>query len=160
MLTVDLILSDRLVGDIVKLDIDPSTTVGIQKPGHWFFVRFDHYTLSLVHLPLIEKTNIDDGAPHGYRELTFFTFGISDLYCIRNESGINDDESSNGHVGEYMAVEEFADKLEAAHKDNYAEAAYLALRNPKRNDEHFSRQDFDLVLEACVFTKVVELFRQ
>lgn len=156
-LTVDVILSGQLADDIVKLDINPSLNVGNQDDGHWFFMKFDRYTLSLVHLPLVEKTKAGDNT-YDYRELTFFTFGISDLYCVRDESVIDDDESSQGHISEYMAVEEFADDLETAHKENYAEAAYLALRSPEDQPAAFSKEDFDLVLAVCEFTKVVEVF--
>ena len=155
-LTVDLI-SDQLAGDIVKLNIDPSLMIGSQNAGHWFFIRFDRHTLSFVHLPLIEKTKEESDLPYAYRELTFFTFGISDLYCSRDEGVVDDDESSQGHISEYMPVEEFADVLDTAHKANYAEAAYLALRSPESQADMFTQCDFDLVLGVCAFEKVAEV---
>jgi hypothetical protein len=154
-------LSDHLSNDIVKLDISTSLSVGNQVAGFWFFIKFDRHTLSFVHLPLTEKVK-DEGADGeiAFRQLSFFTFGISDLYCVKEENVANDDdESTHGHSTHYLAAEEFADGLEAAHKHNYAQAAYLALRHPEwLPQQEFVEADFNCVLDVCEFTKAAEVF--
>jgi hypothetical protein len=160
-LTVHLMLSDHLSNDIVKLDISTSLSVGNQVAGFWFFIKFDRHTLSFVHLPLTEKVKDEGtGGEFAFRQLSFFTFGISDLYCVKEENVANDDdESTHGHSTQYLAAEEFADGVEAAHKQNYAQAAYMALRHPGwPPEQEFAEADFNCVLDVCEFTKATEVF--
>mmetsp|Transcript_25433 Transcript_25433/g.37566 ORF Transcript_25433/g.37566 Transcript_25433/m.37566 type:complete len:1823 (-) Transcript_25433:3041-8509(-) len=158
-LTVAMMLSDDLATDVIKFDFGLSQKVGNQDVGHWFFIRIDRFTNSFIYLPLCEKVEDREGNTHNYRELTFFTFGISDLYCARDENLLEDDEDeSHGHISHYLGVEEFADQLVSAHLENYARAGYQALRSPLRKPEDkFSAADWFEIQRVCEYKEVAQV---
>jgi hypothetical protein len=157
-LTVELMLSGRLVSDIVKLDLKSTQKSGMPSSGHWFLIRFDRYTLSFMNLAIQEKQK-EDGNAYSFRELTFHTFGISDLYCVRGETVDDDDEVTEGHLSEYVVVEEFADDIQRAHREIYAQAAYQAMRLQGAEPNCVIHSaDFEHVLEVCEFVEVSNIF--
>ena len=168
-LTEDLLLSDTF--DVMKssrLNIDSSQLVKEQGHGDWFIIRFDRHTISLVHLSL-ENTNLDvapeaaggddsSNSPpvYPYRDLTFFTFGLSDLYSKRDD-GV-DDDSVDTHISEYLCVSEFCGRFDQLQKENFAAAAYLALRSTEKPAvDYFSNDDLSEVLSICSFVEAASV---
>jgi hypothetical protein len=157
-IAVNLLLSESLGARAAKLAIDPEASVKHNGPGEWFILQFDRDTMSLVHLSLDDEIGkIGETTDCTFRELTFFTIGISDLYSKRDD--IVDDDSVNSHISEYLCVTEFADRFEAAQKKNLSAAAYLALRSSAPPAvERFEEGDFDQVLSACTFVEAANVF--
>jgi hypothetical protein len=79
-LTSDLILSKGFEVESAKLMIDHNEQIRDEEPGMWFLLRYDRQTLSIVHLSLLDNEMNFDGTIETYRDLTFFTNSISDLY--------------------------------------------------------------------------------
>lgn len=156
-IAVNLLLSESLGARAAKLAIDPEASVKDNGPGEWFILQFDRHTMSLVHLSLDDEVGgIGETTDCTFRELTFFTIGISDLYSKRDD--IVDDDSVNSHISEYLCVTEFADLFEAAQKKNLSAAAYLALRsNAPPTVESFEEGDFAEVLSVCKFVEVASV---
>jgi len=161
-LTIDLMLSDYFDVNVIKLSISSDAIVAGEKPGAWFLINFDRRTLIIVHITLVEKVEEgpeEMGAKSSYRELTFFTIGISDLYCPRDD--VADDESVNGQIIEHLGVEgQIADAIEAAHGRNFAKAAYSALCVDKGNgfSPFLASQDIQYALSFCDFVEVANVF--
>jgi hypothetical protein len=156
-IAINLLLSESLGARAAKLAIDPGASVKDNGPGEWFILQFDRHTMSLVHLSLEDEVGeIGETTGCTFRELTFFTIGISDLYSKRDD--IVDDDSVNSHISEYLYVTEFADLFEAAQKKNFSSAAYLALRsNAPPAVESFEEGDFAEILSACKFVEAASV---
>ena len=156
-ITVNLLLSESLGARAAKLAIDPNALVKDNGPGEWFILQFDRHTMSLVHLSLEDEVGkIGETTDCTFRELTFFTIGISDLYSKRDD--IVDDDSVDSHISEYLCVTEFADLFEAAQKKNLSAASYLALRSSALPAvESFEEGDFAEVLSACTFVEAASV---
>ena len=152
-ITEELLLSESFGARAAKLHIDPTLKVKDEDPGVWFILRFnDMHVMSLVHLSLVDKhgdLSSGDSGSCTFRELTFFTIGISDLYSKRDD--VVDDDSVDSHISEYLCITEFADLFESAHKRNYAAASYVALRNTEVPMIESFENDFAEVLGACEF---------
>ena len=153
-LTIELMISDSFGPRVKRLTLDADFVSDVGN-GIWFLIQFDANTMSMAHLASSERQEIatTDEPSFVYRELTFFTIGISDLYCKRDL--IADDDSIDDHISEYMCVSEFADEIEALHGMNYARAAYFALRMDARTQKlSFDRVDFAFGLSFCSFFEV------
>jgi hypothetical protein len=109
--------------------------------------------MSIAHLSLSDRVDDKDG--QAYRNLTCFTSGISDLYSKRDDA--NDDDSVDSHISEHMCVTEFIDQFEIAERENFAVAAYLALRNDFSAIERFEKDDFAMVLTSLQFVEVANV---
>lgn len=154
-LTVDLMLSDSFHIKVKRLPLDADAVVSDVGPGIWFLIQFDNLTMGIAHLQSSEsEANASDDQPSlMYRNLTFFTIGVSDLYCKRDL--VADDDSTDDHISDYMCVSEFADEIEACHGRNYARAAYLALRSDVKPPKlAFDTSDLDFALEFCSFIDI------
>ena len=149
-ITEELLLSESFGARAAKLQIDPLSSVRDEDSGIWFILQFnDMHIMSLVHLSLVDKRGNKKATTYTFRELTFFTIGISDLYSKRDD--VVDDDSVDSHISEYLCVTEFADLVEAAHKQNYAAASYIALRKALPPIIESFDSDFSEVLSACAF---------
>ena len=157
-ITENAILSENFGARAAKLAINPAETIKDEEPGTWFIIQFDRHTMSIVHLSLSEKQQSGTGGKgeFAYRELTFFTNGVSDLYSKRDD--MTDDDSTDSHISEYLCVSEFAERFNEAQKESFASAAYLALRqdtNPAA--VAVEQNDFNEVIQVCEFVEVANV---
>lgn len=154
-LTVKLMLSDSFHVQVKQLSLDIDAVVSDVDRGIWFLMQFDAHTMGMAHLESSERqaSATDDQPSFMYRNLTFFTIGLSDLYCKRDL--IADDDSTDDHISEFMCVSEFADKIEACHGKDYARAAYLALCSDTNTQKlSFDTSDIDYALGFCCFVHI------
>eukprot|EP00934_Nitzschia_sp_Nitz4_P004171 Nitzschia sp. Nitz4//scaffold20_size174350//160042//170970//NITZ4_002134-RA/size174350-augustus-gene-0.39-mRNA-1//1//CDS//3329541905//4161//frame0 len=155
-ITESLLSSGSFGVKAAKLDIDCLARIGDEDEGYWFVVQYDRHTMSMVHLSVVDKVDENkDWGVHTYRDLTFYTSGISDLYSKRDDK--DDDDSVDSHISEYMCVTEFAEKFEAAENDNFASAAYLALRDNSSAIRYFDTKDFDIIQDSLEYVEVASL---
>ena len=86
-LTNEMLLSQSFGARVAKLPIDPGAVIEGLEPGDWFIVEFDRETSSIMHLSQHNKSAVSpvDGRGSTYRELTFFTIGITDVSWNRVE---------------------------------------------------------------------------
>ena len=155
-LTEELLQSNAFGVSSAKLSIDSLEKLKDEEEGLWFIVRFDRNTMSIVHLSSVDHMDRPEGAAsYTYRNLTLFTSGISDLYSKRDDT--NDDDSVDSHISEYMCVTEFLDQFEAAERNNFASAAYLALRHNDSTIDCFHRDDLEIVKTSLQFVEVANL---
>ena len=161
-LTIDLMLPEYLDVPIMKLDIGSDASVAGEKAGLWFLVNFDRHTLCIVRLGLVNAE--DEGAETEdsvvcYRDLVFFTVGISDLYCPRDDVA-DDDGSAQSHITEHLPIENLADAIEVSHGMNYSRAAYSALCHDHANGSSpvMAPQDIQHALSFCNFVEVANVF--
>ena len=154
-MTESLLLSKSFGVRAAKLKIKPEESISDENAGLWFIIQFDRHTMSIVHLSLVDKIEEnEDSGSQTYRHLTFFTSGVSDLYSKRDD--MVDDDSTDSHISEYMCVTDFADRFEIAQRENFAAAAYLALRNDTSPMiESFDRGDLTKVLKTCDFVEII-----
>ncbi|CAB9512295.1 seizure threshold 2 [Seminavis robusta] len=152
-----LLLTNMFGVQAAPLPINPKENLGGLGSGSWFIIRFDRHTMSIVHQSRIDQQEIgtEEQGCYTYRELTYFTIGISDLYSMRED--IADDDSTNSHISEYLTMVEFADHWDAAHTKIYATAAYVALRHESIPVESFHTDDLDRVLGVCDFVQVASV---
>lgn len=151
-LTSDLLLTKGFGGaKVARLDIDPNDRIHGEDSGVWLVIRYDRLTMSIAHLSIVDKDEDINGQNQVYRELTFFTTGISDLYSKRDD--LADDDSAESHISEYLCVSEFADHFEVAQKKLFSLAAYLAL---SQADSTWSidQEDFKEVMRSLNFLEV------
>ncbi|KAL3920082.1 MAG: hypothetical protein SGILL_003438 [Bacillariaceae sp.] len=135
-----------------RLDISSDEVIRDQEPGKWFLQLYSsQQIMSVVHLSLIDQIVEQDEKSRAFRELTFFTNGVSDLYSKRDD--LADDDSTESHISEYMCVSEFADKFEMSQDRNFALAAYRALRHGGPSPS-ISSDDFTNALEALQFIEI------
>ena len=155
-LTEELLLSNSFGVSSAKLSINALEKLNDEEEGLWFIVQFDRNTMSIVHLASVDHIDNPEGAAsYAYRNLTLFTSGISDLYSKRDDT--NDDDSVDSHISEYMCVTEFLDRFEAAETNNFASAAYLALRRNDSTIDCFHRDDLEIVKNSLEFVEVANL---
>ncbi len=152
-ITENLLLSGSCGVSAAKLSIDDDERIKDFDDGLWFILQFDRNTMSIAHLSLMDR--VDDSDGRAYRNLTCFTSGISDLYSKRDDG--NDDDSIDSHISEYMCVTQFVDHFETAEKDNFAAAAYLALRNDFSAIKRFEKDDFEMVVSSLEFVEVANV---
>ncbi|KAL3923663.1 MAG: hypothetical protein SGILL_001528, partial [Bacillariaceae sp.] len=153
-LTSELILSESS-GEVKseRLDIASDEIIREQEPGIWFLQLYDRQTMSIVHLSLIDQVVRTDDTVHTFRDLTFFTNGVSDLYSKRDD--LADDDSTDSHISEYMCVSEFADHFEIEQRRNFALAAYKAYRlETLSQGPVISMDDFSHALAGLQFVEV------
>jgi hypothetical protein len=153
-LTTQTMLSSALNIQVKRLPLSADVVVSDIDNGIWFLIRFDGHTMGFAHLASSERQEraTDTEPSFMFRELTFFSIGVSDLYCKRDL--IADDDSTDDHISEYMCVSEFADQIEASHGRNYARAAYLALRRDGKGEMvSFDASDFRYAVEHCEFSE-------
>ena len=94
--------------------------------GIFFIMRLDWYVLSVACLEYRDHTESEDEMQKAYRDLTFFTAGIIDLYQSDDETKVvNDATTSYEQFSEALPIDEIMD----AHPKLYAIALYEALRN-------------------------------
>lgn len=157
-MTENLLLSNSFGVQAAKLDLDPNELIKDEDTGLWFIIKFDRHTMSIVHLSSVDKKGGSEASEsQTYRDLTFFTNGIGDLYSKRDDM-VDDDDSADSHISEYLCVTEFADHFEIAQKENFAAAAYLSLRNDGQLlTESFDKGDFAEVLRTCEFVEVTSV---
>lgn len=138
---------------VMRLSIECTTSdFGGVGEGAWFIIQFDQSTISIVQLGLVDQVDLEGNT---FREVTFFTSSISDLYSTRYEGA--DDDSTDDHVSEYLSVCEFADNVEKIHDMCFAAAAYLALLDdPSVVDFH--TDDFARIEGICDFVEVAQAF--
>jgi hypothetical protein len=156
-ITENLLLLESLGVRAAKLFIEPFELIKEEDAGLWFVVQFGRDTMSVVHLSLEDKMEeVEDYGYKTYRDLTFFTSGISDLYSKRDD--MVDDDSTDSHISEYLCVTGFADHLEMAHKKGFAAAAYLALRkDASLVVENFNKGDFAEVQSSLKYIEVASV---
>ena len=160
-LSEGLLLSNSFGVRVARLPINPDDDVGETGKGVgrgvWFIVRFDRHTMSIVHHSVIDQFEEGDGDadPFAFRELTFFTLGVSDLYSTRDD--VADDDSADSHISEYLAMVEFSDMVELAHTKNFASAAYLALKWGNLPVDSVQHDDLEEVLHVCKFVEVASV---
>ena len=151
-LTVQHMLSSFSNIQVKQLPLDAGTIASDVDNGIWFLIRFDGHTMGFAHLASSERQEraSENQSSFMFRELIFFSIGISDLYCKRDL--IADDDSTDDHISEYMCVTEYADEIEANHGRNYARASYLALRSGGVSENiSFDTFDFQYALAHCSF---------
>ena len=81
-LTKESLLSQSFGPKVAELPISGSTvSIDSLEVGDWFIVEYDKYTSSIVHLSNKDRNLVLPGEELSttYRELTFYTFGISDV---------------------------------------------------------------------------------
>jgi hypothetical protein len=156
-MTEDLLLSEPFGARAAKLAIASGELMEEEGPGLWFVVQFDRETMSLVRLSLIDKQEENNSRIQTYRNLTFFTSSISDLYSKRDD--MRDDDSIDSHISEHLCVTDFADHVDVAMDRIFSAAAYLALRTiePQTMGD-FDPIDFGEVMESCEFVEVAGVF--
>lgn len=155
-LAESLLLSNSFGVRVARIPISPGENVGGVGEGIWFIIELDRHTMSMIHHSLVNRNATGEGGETlTYRELTYFTIGISDLYSQRDD--IADDDSTNSHLSEYLAMVEFADHWDSAHTRIYSTAAYHALRLVSLPVECFHADDFDRVLRVCEFVEVASV---
>ena len=131
-LTSELLLSKFFGVKSARLKISSDTLVCDEQIGTWFIVQYDRQTMSFLHLSLVDLVK-NDGESRIFRELTFFTIGISDLYSKRDD--LVDDDSAESHISEHLCVSDFADRFELEQVKNFTLAAYLALRQASSTND-------------------------
>lgn len=150
-LTCDLLLSKFFKVKSARLRIDSDTLIDTEQTGVWFIVQYDRQTMSILHLSLVD--NVENNISQTFRELTFFTIGISDLYSKRDD--LADDDSAESHISEYLCVSDFADRFELEQEKNFTLAAYLALRQASTPEEAgIDESDFKEVIQSLQFVEV------
>ena len=92
-LTMQLILSSSSHIQVRHLPLE--ATVGGVGQGIWFLIQFDGHTMGFAHLASTEQQEraSDTQPSFMFRELTFFSIGISDLYCKRDLIAEDDDSA-------------------------------------------------------------------
>jgi hypothetical protein len=153
-LTTQFMLSNPSKIQVKRLPIDVDATMGDVDSGTWFLIKFDGHTMGFAHLGSSdrEERTSDSQPSFIYRELTFFSIGMSDLYAKRDL--IADDDSADSHISEYLCVSEFADEIEENHGRNFARAAYLALRSDVTAQKVlFDASDFQYAVGHCRFVE-------
>jgi len=94
--------------------------------GIFFIMRLDWYVLSVACLEFRDRTESEDEVRESYRDLTFYTAGIIDLYQSDDETKLVDDGNASGEqFSEALPI----DEIMAVHPKLYAIALYEALRN-------------------------------
>lgn len=154
-LTEEMLLACSFSARVAKLLGRSEHGISGLNAGDIFVVKYDKHTMSLLHLASSEQEEVsqDDGRGLSFRELTFFTIGISDLYSRRDD--VADDASNDDHISEYLCVTDFTDLLTAAHLRNYATAAYLALMSDMPPPfRFFHLDDFAEALRTLEFVEV------
>ena len=82
-LTEEMLLSQAFNAKVAKLPIASELSFGDQGKGFWFVIEFDKQTISVVLVSLeYQEVEENDATLLTYRELSFFTFGISDVSTI------------------------------------------------------------------------------
>jgi hypothetical protein len=154
-LTSELLLSKVFGVKSARLKIDPSTLIRDEEAGVWFILQYDRQTMSTVHLSLVD--DFENAESHQtFRELTFFTIGISDLYSKRDD--LADDDSAESHISEHLCVSDFADRFELEQMKNFTLSAYLALRKTSSpEDAKIDAADFEEVIQSLQFVEVTSV---
>jgi hypothetical protein len=154
-LTIDFMLSGGLNSQVAEIYVGESQNIDEMEQGRWFLVRFDSETiLSVVHFPSKSIENQDDGV--SFRELSFFTVAFADLYYYKADD-VNQRTSQEEDDHTLFYVSKFFTDLEAANKNHYATAAYIALRNPLREiKDTLTNSDFEAMMECCTDVTIVE----
>eukprot|EP00536_Pseudo-nitzschia_multiseries_P007031 jgi/Psemu1/194486/e_gw1.157.96.1 len=151
-LTSELLLSKAFGVECARLHIDPHTIIRDEEAGAWFIIQFNRQTMSIIHLSMVDKAGSSESI-QTFRELTFFTIGISDLYSKRDD--LADDDSAESHISEYLCVSDFADRFEVEQVKNFTLAAYLALRQASTDeDARIDGTDFEEVIKSLKFVEV------
>ena len=150
--------------EVKELDSLRQESIAGMTLGTWFCLsRYGSNSLGFLHLPAMELEQFDEynTSSFCYREVTFFTIHINDLYHTRDENdGDNEDEEfeddddddkiSLPNDLECQGFIAFEDSLVAAHQQQYSFAAYLALcLGPKEVASCFMPSDFQNVLAPC-----------
>lgn len=80
-LTEDMLLSQAFGTKVAKLSIDAGINVSNLGPGDWFLIEYNKHTIAFAHLAWSENREVSGTEGNGmvFRELTFFTVGISDV---------------------------------------------------------------------------------
>ena len=156
-LSEEMLLSGSLGVQIARLPIESDEDIQGIGIGSWFIIQFDRHTMSIVHLSLLDRHDNGDeeGAVFTFRELTFFTLGISDLYSTRDD--VVDDDSTSDHFSEHLCVTEFADLLDDVHIRNYASSLYFALRSAGADVDRIHPDDIEKALSVCEFVEVASV---
>jgi len=83
-LTKEMFLGNSFGAKVAKLAIDPNAKLSDMDEGDWFLIEHDNHTMSIAHLSCTNKdeVSLEDGKGLTYRELTFFTIGVSDVSFI------------------------------------------------------------------------------
>eukprot|EP00985_Skeletonema_marinoi_P002148 scaffold875_cov121-Skeletonema_marinoi.AAC.1 len=93
--------------------------------GIFFLMRLDWYVLSVACLEFRDQIESEDEMQKIYRDLTFFTAGIIDLYQSDDETKVvHDVTTSDEQFSEALPI----DEIMAVHPKLYANALYEALR--------------------------------
>lgn len=77
----DTLISQSFGAKVAKLPIEFGNDFDDLGGGVWYVIEFDKQTMSMVHLSLAHHCEVSDadGRSFSYREMTFFTFGITDV---------------------------------------------------------------------------------
>lgn len=151
-LTSESLLSKFFGAKAARLKIDSETLICDEQRGMWFVVQYDRQTMSFLHLSMVDLVK-KDADIRTFRELTFFTIGISDLYSKRDD--LVDDDSAESHISEHLCVSDFADRFELEQVKNFTLAAYLALRqDPTLDDKEIDSSDVEEVIQSLKFVEV------
>jgi len=139
-----------------KLLIDPYHLIG-NHSGTWFIMRIDWYVLSIIQFSLRNYRVDDEGDGSTFRNMNFFTVGITALYQSDDDVKKNIEENSGNKNEHYFGVSDIADEVERAHGKNLSRALYLALRNSENSPATFTRDDISHALQFCSFEEVLQL---
>ena len=120
--------------------------------GVFFIMRLDWYVLSVACLESRDQIETEDEMQKTYRNLTFFTAGIIDLYQ-------SDDETN---VAKYVTAsdEQFSealpiDEIMTVHPKLYAIALYEALRNEDYPVTSFRSNEVSYAMSLFSFKEVL-----
>lgn len=123
-----------------------------QHEGIFFIMRLDWYVLSVACLEFRDQIESEGEKQKTYRDLTFFTAGIIDLYQSDDETKVvKDFTSSDERYSEALPI----DEIMALHPQLYAIAMYKALRNQDYPVTSFSSDEVSYAVSLFSFREVL-----
>jgi len=137
------------IARLLSLD-EPHETVEGFGPGDWFVAKYDFETMSLIHMSDTSRLDVasSDGTSLCYREFTFCTISISDLYFTRRE---------DVGVEEYMSVFKLSQSVKSAHNKFYPMAAFSALRSDQGYHREIHMDDFMAIIRLLDWVEIAHV---
>lgn len=151
------ILSNMIAKHLTSDSFHTQTSrLAVEKVDHYegifFIMRLDWYVLSVACLEFRDHHSESEAETkqHSYRNLTFFTAGIIDLYQSDDETRVAT-SSTEDQFSEALPI----DEILAAHPKLYAMASYEALRNNDSQVTSFRSDELSYALSALSFKEVL-----
>ena len=120
--------------------------------GVFFIMRLDWYVLSVACLESRDQIETENELQQTYRDLTFFTAGIIDLYQSDDETkAAKDDTASDEQFSDALPI----DEIMAVHPKLYAIALYKALRNEECPVTSFRSEEVSYATSLFSFKEVL-----